>query len=144
MKALILPLFLLITSHSIFACDCAINNVKTDFKQHETVFTGTVITSHAFFSSGKDNLHTMVTIAVSKTFKGEPVDTIQIRTGIGGADCAFHFNEGEEYLVFASNFAMYTDDGEKMLETTICTNSGLSRNKIVALATLEELLKEEN
>jgi hypothetical protein len=55
-----------------------------------------------------------VTLSVSERFRGPAGDTLVIRTGIG--DCAYPFEVGHEYLVFA-----YVSQGELMVSTCSAT-----------------------
>lgn len=45
-------------------------------------------------------------------------------------------------VVFASNYSMYTDDGEEMLESTICSHTGLLATKQKEITSLEGLIKK--
>ncbi|MBD9478841.1 hypothetical protein [Pseudoxanthomonas sp. PXM02] len=42
-----------------------------------------------------------VRFAVSETFKGTPVRQQTVRTGMGGGDCGYFFETGQEYVVYA-------------------------------------------
>jgi len=42
-----------------------------------------------------------VTFSVLETFKGAPTKEVQLATGIGGGDCGYSFDLGQEYVVYA-------------------------------------------
>lgn len=42
-----------------------------------------------------------VSFAVTETFKGTPVSRVQFATGMGGGDCGYWFETGQEYVVYA-------------------------------------------
>jgi hypothetical protein len=56
---------------------------------------------------------------VSRSYRGAQQKSILIKTGVGGGDCGFHFEVGEQYLVYA--FA----DESGHLSTGICSGTAL-------------------
>jgi hypothetical protein len=60
----------------------------------------------------------LISFDVSRSYRGAPQKKIRIRTGLGGGDCGFHFEVGEQYLVYASG-----DSGQ--LSTGICSGAAL-------------------
>jgi hypothetical protein len=43
-----------------------------------------------------------VTFSVMQTFKGPPARRLKVSTGIGGGDCGYPFEQGQDYVVYAS------------------------------------------
>jgi hypothetical protein len=60
-----------------------------------------------------------VSFDVSRSYRGEQQKNIRIRTGVGGGDCGFDFQVGEQYLVYA-----FADESGK-LSTGICSGTAL-------------------
>ena len=58
-----------------------------------------------------------VGFAVSETFKGPAAQHITVDTGMGGGDCGYFFETGQEYVVYA-----WSDEGT--LTTGICSLTG--------------------
>jgi hypothetical protein len=87
-------------------------------------------TANAVFSGKVINVNTPVTgliggddpvsvnFEVYKYWKGSPLKNILIRTGIGGGDCGYQFEEGREYLV-------YTFERDGVSRTNICSGTKL-------------------
>ncbi|MCI0352059.1 MAG: carboxypeptidase regulatory-like domain-containing protein [Acidobacteriales bacterium] len=72
------------------------------FKSHvDAVFLGRVhhVASDVvkFFESPEN----VVTFKVIESYKGTPADAIQVRTATSGAACGFHFEVGQDYVVYA-------------------------------------------
>jgi hypothetical protein len=61
----------------------------------------------------------LVSFDASRSYRGGQQKNIRIRTGVGGGDCGFHFEVGEQYLVYA--FA----DESGQLSTGICSGTAL-------------------
>lgn len=62
----------------------------------------------------------MVHFEVLQIWKGIENSQVMITTGLGGGDCGFDFQVGQEYLVYASKSTMY---GEKTLVAVICSRT---------------------
>src|SRR5262249_53327418 len=62
---------------------------------------------------------TLVSLNVLRPYRGISEKHIRIRTGLGGGDCGFRFELGQEYLVYAFK----GESGE--LETSICSGTAL-------------------
>jgi len=59
----------------------------------------------------------LVTFSVSRWYRGTRQHKVQIETGLGGGDCGFPFQEGNQYLVYT-----YKDESGH-LSTGICTGT---------------------
>lgn len=46
--------------------------------------------------------HRLVTFLISRTYRGAEQPRATVMTGLGGGDCGFDFETGEDYLVFAT------------------------------------------
>ena len=51
--------------------------------------------------SDESHAYTSATFEVTKNYRGGTPKLVEVRTGLGGGDCAFQFEVGEEYIVFA-------------------------------------------
>lgn len=99
------------------ACSCAeLPSVEEEFERSQAVFSGKVVDVREKRSL-KGELTKSVLFEVTNTWRGVKQSQIIITTGQGGGSCGFHFNEGQEYLVYAYESTMY---GAKSLVTTIC------------------------
>jgi LPXTG-motif cell wall-anchored protein len=99
------------------ACSCAeLPSAEEEFERSEAVFSGKVVDVREKRSL-KGELTKSVLFEVTNTWKGVKQSQMIITTGQGGGSCGFHFNEGQEYLVYAYELTMY---GAKSLVTTIC------------------------
>jgi len=58
---------------------------------------------------------------VKESWKGAEESQIIIKTGQGGGDCGFHFQEGIEYLVYVNSSSMYGEEDE--LVSIICSRT---------------------
>lgn len=61
--------------------------------------------------------HRIVTIRVSRAYRGQTEGRTTVLTGMGGGDCGFDFETGKDYLVYADSI----DGG--ILFTSICTGT---------------------
>ena len=113
------------------ACSCAeLPSVEEEFERSQAVFSGKVVDVREKRSI-KGYQTKSVLFEVTNTWKGVKQSQMIITTGQGGESCGFHFNEGQEYLVYANESTMY---GAKSLVATICDRT----NK---LSVLQEDLK---
>jgi hypothetical protein len=103
------------TSH---ACSCAEPpSVESELERSKAVFSGEVLE----VKEQKDfrgYMKNKVLFEVTDTWKGVTESQVIITTGSGGGDCGFGFQVGQEYLVYASESTMYSDEAE--LVTIIC------------------------
>ena len=65
----------------------------------------------------KEHAYRQVTFKVDETFKGTPVPTLSLGTGLGGGDCGYGFEAGQSYVVYAHG------DGDA-LQAGICSLTG--------------------
>jgi len=122
-------LILLMISVNSYACSCGeTESVKKAFKRSEIVFVGTVISSQPFevakeklgdeFIEIDNNIE--VTFEVSEWFKGTPQTTQTIYTGVGDGDCGIYFQEGQQYIIYATNEGIYFELGSSKFQTNSC------------------------
>jgi hypothetical protein len=76
----------------------------------------------------------------TRSYRGTQQRNLQVRTGLGGGDCGFHFEVGKQYLVYA--FA--ADSGR--LSTGICSGTALLQESLANLSYLrgEPIVAETN
>ena len=113
-----------------YCCSCIGEaTVKQELKRSDVVFTGKVISKKII-----DLTDTLIPamkiqkaefkLQVSTVFKGKiKQDTVTIITGVGGGDCGFNFEIGNEYIVYSSFENKYYPQGNtvsKFLYTDIC------------------------
>lgn len=65
----------------------------------------------------RDHAFRQVTFTVHETFKGTPVPTLSLATGLGGGDCGYPFETGQSYVVYAHG------EGDA-LQAGICSLTG--------------------
>lgn len=98
------------------ACSCMVPlSVEDEMERLDAVFMGKVT---KIKDIGLGQQPKRVFFDVSKVWKGENVNEIVVVTGNGAGDCGFHFEEGEEYIVYAHQSNSYS--GARMLTTSIC------------------------
>ncbi|MFK7785119.1 MAG: hypothetical protein AB8B56_08385 [Crocinitomicaceae bacterium] len=141
MKRIYLLLFVLIGTFNLSACDCVDLSMEEDYANHTNVFKGKIISVDLADDSSYGSI---VTIQVITNFKGKTAETVSIRTGLGGPDCGFRFEEGREYVIFASLGTMYSSGyDDKLLEVTYCSNTGLFADKASEMRALNGLFWDE-
>lgn len=119
MKKLLLAIFVfsaLFTAQvqPVYACSCIMPGTpQEEMVNAEAVFSGKVLEIEEV-NYGYD-----VTLEVLEVWKGVDRSIVQVHTGMGGGDCGFNFEEGKEYVVYASS-----GEGE-LLEVYICSLTGL-------------------
>lgn len=112
---------------AVLACDCAmVGKPSQELERSKAVFIGKVI--------GLRDTGTYIeaTIAVEKSWKGILMKQIVISTPRFGTTCRFWFEEGKEYLVYASSY----EDGKGW--TSACSRT---RRLADANKDIRELLK---
>ena len=103
------------TSH---ACSCVEPpSVESELERSDAVFSGEVLEVKEQKDFG-DFMKKRVLFEVTDTWKGFSESQVIITTGSGGGDCGFEFQVGHEYLVYAVESTMYSDESE--LVTIIC------------------------
>lgn len=96
-----------------YACSCIPQSTQEHFNQNDVVFTGKVVNKDSKMLSD----YYVVTFEVYKQYKGDVVSkNIEIVTHQSSATCGVNFEEGKEYVVFASDA-----DGELM--TGLCSGT---------------------
>ena len=102
MHRIALVLLLAVAIPSAWPCSCNIGGVPKKFKDHVSVFEGTV--TDIIFYEGRDasgDQYIRVTFEIAKQWKGEPHQN-QLFTVYNGASChGYWFKKGEKYLVYA-------------------------------------------
>lgn len=113
-------------------------SVKKAFKRSEIVFVGRVVSNQPYelkkepLGEGFIDIyyHNEVTFEVTQWFKGTSTSTQIIYSGVGGGDCGFHFEVGEQYIVYATNDGVYMELGSSKMQTNVCDRT----NKLSELA----------
>jgi hypothetical protein len=107
----------LMPSHA-YACSCAERlSVEEQLSLSDEVFSGRVLAvKHDRKLNG--SVTNSVRFEVSQIWKGGSESQIFVHTGQGGGDCGIHFEEGQEYLVYAHPSTMYGD--QELLVTIMC------------------------
>lgn len=102
MKAILILAILILSSASALACSCLITTVQEQIGRSPAIFAGTVVSydTIGFVRSTADPAR--VVFNVSKVWKGEVHEYTEVQTAVSGASCGYEFEEGEEYLVYAS------------------------------------------
>jgi hypothetical protein len=95
-----------------------------DRSKSATIFEGTVekqeIVSSPPMSGPFGYMHRLVTIRALRVYRGPSEERFVVRTGMGGGDCGFDFETGEQYLVFAERDGNESAD----LSTNHCSQTG--------------------
>ena len=79
----------------------------------------------------RDFPYRRVSFAVTEMFKGAPAQELQLATGMGGGDCGYFFEIGEEYVVYAHG-------KENALGAGICSLTGPASDPKSGLAELRD------
>ncbi len=118
MTKLMLVLFI---GFSIPSCACSCeysNNMIERFANAEIIFSGKVL-SVQYCELENNRPVKLYSIAMTKSFKGDNKQTIQLITGMGDGDCGDDFTIGEDYVIFGY-YARYTVKNDGLYETNIC------------------------
>ncbi len=143
-------LILFLTTLDSFACSCSgTETVKQAFKRSEIVFVGTVVSNQPYelkqepLGEGFIDIyyHNEVTFEITDWFKGNSTTSQIIYTGVGGGDCGFHFEVGEQYIVYATNNGVYLELGSSKMQTNICDRTNNLSELTEDLAQLGKLQK---
>jgi hypothetical protein len=136
MKQYLLILILVVYSSVAYCCSCIGEaTIKQELKRSDVVFIGKVIAKKVINTT--DTLMPAIIIQkaeyklqVSIIFKGKiKQDTIIVVTGLGGGDCGFNFEVGNEYIVYSSFENKYYPQGNtvnRFLYTDICRRTRLA------------------
>lgn len=87
-------------SERAYACTCIPKESAVDsFARKDVVFAGKVVEiSNANFLSAFSN----VEVVVSRVWKGQVKEKIQVETALHSESCGYPFKEGESYLFYAA------------------------------------------
>lgn len=127
MRFLLAVLSLLVIHADVRACSCIWIGLEKDFQKSEAVFSGEVLKLNRLLDEKQEDYGIIVELKVIQRFKGMEgrTDTLKIKTGFGGGDCGFRFEEGKQYLIFASMYPIYNAKQKNELVTTVCSHTGL-------------------
>ncbi len=121
----------------VYACSCMVPGTPAEeMEKSDVVFRGTVTNitdSHDFQGWGY-----AVTLEVHDAWKGVERNLVKVHTGgDGGVGCGFGFEEGEEYMVYAS-----LTDGE--LRVHSCSLTGIAKESGFFLRLFHRLCAKTN
>jgi hypothetical protein len=88
------------------ACSCAIvgsqkERVKSELSHSDAVFSGEVVKIDRPSPIKSTAAPETVSFRVSEVWKGPEGGMLEVRTPVSGTSCGYHFEEGQEYLVYA-------------------------------------------
>ena len=96
------------------ACSCAMPPGSQDaLADSDAVFSGEVVAVEQGTATASGPGNDTVTLRASEVWKGPQRETLEVRTPSQGMACGYHFEKGQEYLVYA-----YT--GKQGLEVDSC------------------------
>jgi hypothetical protein len=127
---IICSFILIVFPDKSYACDCINVSPEDAFQKNDVVFEGKVIEV-----GREEGIGTEVLFEVKNIWKGTNSSQIIIYTN--GGDCAFHFLEGVEYLVFSSQRGE-----EKHLYTHSCSGTKRLAEAAVEKTVLSHITKE--
>ncbi|OMF38356.1 hypothetical protein BK133_02210 [Paenibacillus sp. FSL H8-0548] len=115
---LTVSMMIILRPSHVYACSCAERlTVEAQLSRSDAVFAGRVLeVKNNRQSNG--SMTKSARFEVSQTWKGSDDSQIIVHTGQGGGDCGIHFEEGQEYFVYAHPSTMYGD--KELLVTIIC------------------------
>lgn len=106
------------------ACSCAApagaspqEIVRQELSGSDAVFAGEVVDIDRPLSITSSVDPMTVTFRVSESWKGAGRETVSVKTAVSDTSCGYPFDEGEGYVVFASEGTTY---GEGELEVALC------------------------
>ncbi|EJR31534.1 MULTISPECIES: hypothetical protein [Bacillus] len=127
---IICSFILIVFPDKSYACDCIKKSPEDAFQKNDVVFEGKVIEV-----GRKEGIGTKVLFEVKNIWKGTSSSQIIVYTN--GGDCAFHFIDGGEYLVFSSQRG-----SEKQLYTHSCSGTKRLDEANVEKTALSHIAKE--
>lgn len=102
MKKVIIIFLLTFFSPLTWACSCDIGDVSEKFKEHVSIFQGTV--SELIFYEEQDDFgdnYIKVTFSIEKQWKGKPTQN-KLLTVHNGASCyGYRFKQKQRYIIYA-------------------------------------------
>lgn len=127
MRFLLAVLFLIFSQTDGLTCSCIWTSIEKDYQRSEAVFSAEVLKLNRLLDEKQEDYGIMVELRIIQRFKGmvSQTDTFKIKTGYGGGDCGFRFEEGKQYLIFASMNPMYNAKQKNEWVTTVCSHTGL-------------------
>lgn len=131
--ALALPVLAL--PHPVYACSCIASTPGENYERADIVFVGTVKEMETEEPQDEFQLlNTTVTLNGIESLKGLKTDIgeLQIKTADNSAACGVSFEQGTEYLVFAT-------DIEGKYEANLCSGTARTIDPEAALTTVREL-----
>jgi hypothetical protein len=139
MKRILLVIVILLFYSYSYCCTCIGEaTFKKEYKRSNVVVTGKILEKRIITIN--DSLMPLIkiqkaeyTVQITKVYKGNIKDSvIKIITGLGGGDCGFEFNKGNEYIIYCSYENKYYEQGEtvnKFLYTDICRRTRLTNDE---------------
>ncbi len=122
------------------ACSCAApagaspqEVVRQELSISDAVFAGEVVDIDRPLSITSSVDPMTVTFRVSEAWKGAGRETVNVKTAVSDTSCGYPFDEGEGYVVFASEGTTY---GEGELEVALCGSTKPLSEARVELAAL--------
>jgi hypothetical protein len=103
-----------LSANAALACSCAPTTPQQSLERSNAVFSGKVINVAKFSNSSESGVR--VTFDVSKVWKGTNKQKLVVTTSDSSASCGYSFQEGKEYLVYASS-------QENKLQTGLCSGT---------------------
>lgn len=107
---------LLVSSAPAHACSCVMAGVSKHLRQSDAVFEGEVVEKRR-----AEHLQ-VLRVEVSRVYKGDVVEQVDVVTGSGGGDCGVTIAAGRPALFFASA----DKDG---YGTSICAGTGTALHR---------------
>ncbi len=141
---LIAALVLLVFSPgAVEACSCLVGKPTCQaYWEYPVVFLGVAAEVKPITQKAKNFEWIQsykVRFSVVESFRGTDGQQIEIRTGSGGGDCGYPFQQAERYLVYA-----YRDDKTGEVQTGICTPTRPGSRAIDDLAYIRGLGKKQD
>jgi hypothetical protein len=103
-------------------------SLKEQYNSADVIFIGRVV---EIFRITNVKIEYKYVFEVIKDYKGINTKDITIKTGSGGGDCGYRFNDGDIYLVYAYGDSEYT--------TSICTRTKHISNAALDLKFLDKI-----
>ncbi len=111
---------LLISSVPTFACSCYEMTLEKHFESVKNVYYGQLISAQ-YEAPNKENDWPSVSgiIDIKDVLKGEKLEQISIKTGLGGGDCGISLTVGKYYSLFVNRSDEYISicDASKQMDT---------------------------
>jgi len=98
------------------ACSCMGVPIQRYISSSDAVFSGKVVEIERPSPIKSSADPETVTFRVIESWKGPGGGTLEVKTSVSGASCGYHFEEGQDYLVYAYG------KGEPF-ETDICSGT---------------------